>query len=451
MTIRPPSRTHHVHGIPLPSHVHIERCAGLLLLVMTVAVACDASAPAPPGATMSVADLLGGADTLHARAIEPRAFTFPLDHGPHPDYRTEWWYFTGNLTTPDGRELGYQLTFFRSALTDSASYAAANSAASGSDVATGGGADVAGATGAGAAAGAGATAVGGAAGASAPSRSPWRSRHAYMAHFAVSDAATGQFEAAERFARAAQGLAGATAEPLRIWLEDWSAESLNATTFPLRLRASAGDIAIDLVVERGKPIVLQGDRGLSRKGPEPGNASYYYSMTRMPTRGTIRTAEGTWTASGTSWLDREWSTSVLSPGVTGWDWLSLQMDDSTELMMYRLRRADDAVDPFSAATFVAPDGSTRSIPASGFTMAPTRSWTSADGTAYPVAWRITVPALDLALDVAAAIDDQELNLAVRYWEGMVQATGTRAGGRVTGRGYLELTGYDSPANRRTRR
>ena len=207
------------------------------------------------------------------------------------------------------------------------------------------------------------------------------------------------------------------------------------------------DIGIDLVVERGKAIVLQGERGLSRKGPEPGNASYYYSMTRMPTRGTVRTAEGTWTASGTSWLDREWSTSVLSPGVTGWDWLALQMDDSTELMMYRLRRADGTVDPFSAAMFVASDGSTRGIPAPGFTMTPMRSWTATDGTAYPVAWRITVPAIDLALDVTAAIEDQELNLAVRYWEGMVRATGTRAERSVTGRGYLEMTGYDDTADR----
>lgn len=418
---------------------HTARCAVILLIMLMFAVACDASAPAPPGAAMSVADLLGGADTLHARAVSPRAFTFPRDHGPHPDYRTEWWYFTGNLTTSDGRDLGYQLTFFRSALTDSASYAAATPPASDSGAPTAGGVD---ADSTAADRGADATA-------SANTRSPWRTRHAYMAHFAVSDAGTGQFQAAERFARAAQGLAGATTEPLRIWLEDWSAGSLGATLFPLRLRASSGDIAIDLVVEGGKPIVLQGERGLSRKGPEPGNASYYYSLTRMPTRGTVRTAEGTWTASGTSWLDREWSTSVLSPGVTGWDWLSLQMEDSTELMMYRLRRADGAVDPFSAATFIAPDGSTRSVPAAGFTMTPTRSWTSADGTAYPVGWRITVPALDLALDVAAAIDDQELNLAVRYWEGMVRATGRRAGRRVTGRGYLELTGYDSPAGRRT--
>ena len=386
---------------------------------------------------MSVGDLLGGTDTLHARAVAPRMFTFPRDHGPHPDYRTEWWYFTGNLTADDGRELGYQLTFFRSALTDSASYGAATSRPPGPGAIVSGGANV------------DSTAPAG--GASEPSRSRWRSRHAYMAHFAVSDADAAQFQAAERFARAAHGLAGATIEPLRIWLEDWSAESPDTTTFPLRLRASSGDIAIDLVVERGKPIVLQGERGLSRKGPEPGNASYYYSMTRLPTRGTVRTAEGIWTASGTSWLDREWSTSVLSPGVIGWDWLSLQLDDSSELMMYRLRRADGTVDPYSAATFVAPDGSTRGIPASGFTMTPARSWTSADGTAYPVDWRISVPALELTLDVTAAIDNQELNLAVRYWEGMVRASGTRAGRSVTGRGYLELTGYDSSADRRTRR
>ncbi|MGH7447408.1 MAG: lipocalin-like domain-containing protein, partial [Longimicrobiales bacterium] len=249
-----------------------------LLLIALAAAACDRTARTPAGTTLDVRELLGGADTLHARAIDPREFDFPRDHGPHPQFRTEWWYFTGNLTSDGGRELGYQLTFFRSALTDSVSFAAGSPA----------------------------------------ERSPWRTRHAYMAHFAVTDADADRFHAEERFARGAAGLAGANGEPLRVWLEGWSAESLSHATFPLRLRASARDIAIDLVLDRGKPVVLQGERGLSRKGAERGNASYYYSLTRMPSRGTIRTPSGTWTASGTSWLDREWSTSALSPGVAGW-------------------------------------------------------------------------------------------------------------------------------------
>ncbi|MBR9990677.1 MAG: carotenoid 1,2-hydratase [Gemmatimonadetes bacterium] len=402
-----------------------------VLLAAAVLAACgDPAVDRAPAAGLSIGELLGGADTLHARAIEPREFTFPRDHGPHPEFRTEWWYFTGNLTADDGTMLGYQLTFFRSALTDSASFVSA------------GGGD----------------------------GSAWRARHAYMAHFAVTDGSRGQFHAAELFSRDAAGLAGALSngsgsgvvsavvrQPrlrngisdasagdvsgLHVWLHNWSAISLSYETLPLRLRAVDGNIAIDLVLEAGKPVVLQGDRGLSRKGAEPGNASYYYSLTRMPTFGSVRTRAGTWTVTGASWLDREWSTSVLSPGVTGWDWLSLQLSDFTELMMYRLRRDDRTVDPFSAATFVAADGSTLGFTADEFVMTPVTEWRSGDGVSYPIGWRIEVPSLDLALDIMTPVPNQELDLAVRYWEGMVRATGTRDGRPVSGRGYLEMTGY----------
>jgi predicted secreted hydrolase len=166
----------------------------------------------------------------------------------------------------------------------------------------------------------------------------------------------------------------------------------------------------------------------------------------MPTRGTVHTGPVTHPVTGTSWLDREWSTSVLSRHVAGWDWLALQLDDATELMLYRLRRADGAVDPFSAATFIAPDGTSRAFDASEFSMMPTRSWRTTDGVAYPVAWRIALPSQDLTLDVDAALDDQELEHAVRYWEGTVRARGTRAGRPISGRGYLEMTGYVRPTD-----
>jgi predicted secreted hydrolase len=379
-----------------------------LLCAALLAMACATDTREPPGATLRIADLLGGSDTLHARAIRPRSFTFPRDHGMHPEFRTEWWYFTGNLTADDGRELGYQLTFFRSALTDSATFAAAHP----------------------------------------DSVSSWRTRHAWMAHLAVSDARAGAFHADERFARAAAGLAGVDTAPFRVWLHDWTA-ALDTTArersvdgmFPLQLRAHADGFAIDLVLERGKPIVLQGEAGLSRKGAQPGNASYYYSLPRMPTRGTITLAGRRHTVAGTSWLDREWSTSVLAPDIAGWDWLALQLSDSTELMLYRLRRGDGSADEFSVASHVAADGSNTMLDARAFSMTPGRVWTAADGTAYPVAWSIAIPTLELDLSVDAAFDAQELNLAVRYWEGMVRVTGTRAGRPVTGRGYLEMTGY----------
>jgi predicted secreted hydrolase len=352
-------------------------------------------------ATLAVGELLGGADTLHARAVEPRVFTFPADHGPHPEFRTEWWYFTGNVTATDGRELGYQLTFFRSALTDSASFVS-----------------------------------------TATDASAWRSRHAYMAHFAVSDITDTRFHAAQRFARAALGLAGAEVEPFRVGLDGWHASSAGDDMFPVRLVAADGDVAIDLLLEAGKQPVLQGERGLSRKGPEPGNASYYYSHTRMPTTGTIRVGAQTFTVAGASWLDREWSTSALSPDLEGWDWMALQLDDETDLMLYRLRRPDGTAGPFSAGRFVARDGSSSALSATDFTMTPLQWWRSPlDGASYPTSWRVDIPRLGALLDVSAAFPAQELNLAVRYWEGSVVVSGTRAGRAVQGRGYLEMTGY----------
>jgi predicted secreted hydrolase len=369
----------------------------------------------PPPTTLALGDILGGADTLHARAWAPRTFEFPADHGPHPEFRTEWWYFTGNVTSSAGRSLGYQLTFFRSALADSASFAV----------------------------GAGDT------------PSAWRTRHAYMAHFAVSDLGAERIHAAERFARNALGLAGARAEPFRVWLGDWQAASVDTTapghdTFPVRLRAEAGDVAIDVLLQQGRPVALQGEAGLSRRGPEPGNASYYYSLTRMPTTGTIRVGRDTMEVSGRSWLDREWSTGALGDGLAGWDWMALQLGDSSDLMLYRLRRHDGRTDPHSTGLHVAADGTATPLHSGDFSMVATRRWRSpVSGAEYPVAWRVRVAGHGLDLEVAAAFDEQELDLAVVYWEGSVRVSGTRRSEPLDGRGYLEMTGYrqDTPRRR----
>jgi predicted secreted hydrolase len=391
------------------------RAALLSVTLLLAACGAPAARDVPAGASLELGELLGGADTLHERAREPRPFTFPADHGPHPEFRTEWWYFTGNITADDGREFGYQLTFFRSALTDSASFVQ-HGAAAGATGATGNNA-------------------------AGSQRSDWRSRHAYMAHFAVSDISARRFHAAQRFSRAAVGLAGAEAAPFRVWLEDWSAAG---EFFPLRLAAADADVAIDFVLAEGKPLVLQGERGLSRKGPEPGNASYYYSFTRMPTSGTIRMGGRTFRVAGNSWLDREWSTSALSDDLQGWDWMALQFADSTELMLYRLRRHDGTAGAFSAGTFVAANGATTHLTETDFSMRPFRSWRSPlDGTAYPVDWQVEVPRLELSIAVTAAFDAQELDVAVRYWEGAVRVAAPRAGRQVSGRGYLEMTGYDA--------
>ncbi|MGH7502752.1 MAG: lipocalin-like domain-containing protein [Longimicrobiales bacterium] len=361
-------------------------------------------APQTVRTTLSLADVLVTGDTAgYAMAAGSRDFRFPDDHASHPGFRTEWWYVTGHLETEDGRRFGYQLTFFRSALAP-------------------------------------------------PSDSPerlsaWSARQAWMAHFALSDAEAGRFHAFERFARGALGLAGVTSSPLRVHVEDWSIESVpDSYAFPVRLRAADGPVAIDLILNAGKPPVLHGGDGLSRKGPEPGNASWYYSLTRMPTTGTVRIEDRTYPVSGSSWLDREWSTNALRAGLDGWDWFALQLDDGSELMLYRLRRAGGATDPFSAGTFSAADGTTFSIAANEFTIESTASWASPiGGTEYPSAWRIRVPALEMDLELEPLLSGQELDLTIRYWEGAVGIRGVRERMPVHGRGFVEMTGY-APAS-----
>jgi predicted secreted hydrolase len=269
----------------------------------------------------------------------------------------------------------------------------------------------------------------------------------------------GRFHAFERFDRGAMGLAGAVGEPMRVWIGGWEAVSISRSSSSsrvrrapgaglgagFRIRAGEGGVGIDLVVEPRKPVVLQGDDGLSRKGPEPGNASYYYSLTRMAAEGTV-TVDGVEVAvGGLAWLDREWSTSALSPGVVGWDWFALQLDDGSELMVYRLREDDGGTAPFSAGTFVRGDGTVVRLGADGFELMETDSWTSPRGGSYPSGWRVRVPSLALDLSVRPRLRDQELDLAFRYWEGAVAVEGRRDGRDLMGRGYVELTGYaDEP-------
>jgi predicted secreted hydrolase len=323
-----------------------------------------------------------------ARVLAPRPLSFPEDHGPHLDHRTEWWYYTGNLRAASGRHFGFQLTFFRVAL------------------------------------------------APAEDRrdSAWGTRQLYVAHFAVTDTVGTRFHAASRVSRGALGLAGAVASPFRVWVERWSAEGDALAT---RLRAADGDVAIDLSLSAGKPVVLQGDRGLSRKGPEPGNASLYYSATRMPARGVVRVGGETLEVTGDAWMDREWSTSALGAELSGWDWFALQLADGRELMAYLLRRRDGSVDPFSAGTLVGADGAARSLTGGDLRVEVLAHWRSPrSGVRYPARWRLSVPSAALRLEIEPRLPDQELDVGTRYWEGAVTVTGSSAG-----HGYVELVGY----------
>lgn len=368
----------------------------------------DSTASSAPGfanreGRLDVSTLLGRGDTTgYARAVEPRSFEFPADHGPHPRFRTEWWYLTGNLTEAGAdasseRRFGYQFTVFRVALAPGAP----------------------------------------------EGPSDWRTNQAYMAHFAVTDAGGGRFLNEERFARGALGLAGARADPFRVWLDDWTLRAADEeTAFPARLEADTDSFSVSLLLEGGKEPVLQGREGLSPKGPGYGNASYYYSLTRMPTEGTITVGGDTLRVEGTSWMDREWSTSALGPGVEGWDWFSIQLDDDHELMYYQLRREDGSPSPLSAGTWVEPDGSYRTLASPEVELSPVDRWESPEGeVSYPVSWEISVPSEGLEVTVEALLRDQEWRSAFRYWEGAVEVRGSLDGEIVGGRGYVELTGY----------
>jgi predicted secreted hydrolase len=338
-----------------------------------------------------------------SRATEPNSITFPDDLGAHPDYQTEWWYYTGNLQTADGRPFGFQFTIFRRALTpDELESGALLSEAT------------------------------------APS--DWRSNQVYLAHFTISDPAGDGFYPAERFSRGAAGLAGATAEPYRVWLEDWSIEEI--APGQVRLRATTDQTALDLVLTETLPPVLHGDGGLSPKGPEPGNASYYYSIVRQQAAGTVRVGVETFDVTGLSWKDHEWSTSALPPGAIGWDWISLQLDDGSSLMLFEIRRDDGTLEATSAGSYITPDGEVIHLSLGDWTLEVTDTWTSpTTGGEYPAGWRITVPSLELELEGRPLMANQELNVSTVYWEGAVAFTGTLAGEPVSAQGYIEMTGY----------
>jgi len=347
---------------------------------------------------LAVSSLLGDADTAGLGLADPSYRpSFPGDHGPHPDFRSEWWYFTGNLEDTDGHPFGFQFTIFRFAL-------------SGEPVRR---------------------------------STRWATRQAWMAHLAVTDADQARFYRAERFARGGEmGLAGAVARPFAAWVGDWRMAADNHGLLPMNLSARSEDFGLNLTLKPGRGPVLQGEEGYSRKGPGVGNASHYYSYTRLPVSGKLFLDDRTVAVTGEAWLDREWGTSALGPEVRGWDWFSLQLDDGTELMYYQLRRGDGSADPLSAGSVTGP--MPRSLRSTEVELTPTRYWHSPDtGAAYPVGWQISVPSEDLRLNVEALLDEQEMALSVNYWEGAVRALGTRKGLTISGRGYLEMTGYES--------
>jgi predicted secreted hydrolase len=340
------------------------------------------------------------------QAREGYRYQFPRDHGSHDTFRTEWWYYTGNLTTKDGRAFGYQLTFFRRGIPPD-------------QVET------------------------------LPSK--WSITQLYLAHFAVSDLKKGRFHYAEKLSRAALGKAGAAAEHLHVWIDRWRTEALGPEASgrdgPAQiLEASEGDLAIALTVVPDKPLVVHGAGGISRKGTESGQSSHYYSWTNLATRGSLTIGGESFEVAGTSWMDHEFGSADLSPDLVGWDWFSLQMADHTEVMLYRLRRADGSAHPVSSGTFIDREGGAQPLSLKDFTLEPTSFWTSPLSQArYPQRWRLTVPSRNLSLELIPRMDGQELrtnrSTQVTYWEGAIESSGTSGGTPITGLGYMELTGY----------
>ncbi len=340
------------------------------------------------------AALGGAADPGFARAIGSRTFHFPQDHAAHPGFRNEWWYVTGNLQTDSGRHFGYQVTFFRIAMTPQ----------------------------------------------QPASESVWATNQVWMAHVALTDVDTGEHLHDQRFARGAARLAGQADQPFRVWLEDWQIVGNGSGDFPWAIGVKTGDFTLNLQLRPDKPPILQGDHGLSQKSSEPGNASYYYSITRLQTLGDIWRGNEHFTVSGHSWLDREWSTSALGADQAGWDWFSLQLQDGHDLMFYRLRRKSGETDPHSAGRWVLPDAATESLAADDVTLKPLRYWQAESGAAYPVVWEMYLPRQQRHWRIEALVDDQLMQGNVTYWEGAVRILDVETG-QLLGYGYLEMSGY----------
>jgi predicted secreted hydrolase len=329
-------------------------------------------------------------------------YSFPRDNFSHPEFQTEWWYYTGNLKAADGHAFGFQVTFFRQGVQRT------------------------------------------------PAQdSSWVVDDLYLAHAALSDLSGGKFYHTERLNRAGPGIAGVDETAGRIWNGNWQTIWHQERQ---TLQAISADWTLHLTLDSHKPPVIHGEQGISRKGAAPGEASQYISLTRLETSGMIELNGQSFAINGTAWMDHEFFTNQLAPEQAGWDWLSIQLSDQTELMLFRLRRKDGSIDPYSAGTYVDREGKSQHLSAGQFTMRPAGAvWISpVTHTSYATQWEIAVPSLGLELRTSTKLPQQEMTsnspMSPNYWEGAIEIGGTRGAARtaVGGVGYLEMTGYDKP-------
>lgn len=374
-----------------------KTCAAALHCLLVFALLPAACSPERDDESrMSPGGRLSSDTSGYPKVTEPRALAFPADHGAHPRYKHEWWYITGQAATEDDRRFGFQLTIFREAISPEP--------------------------------------------VDRPSR--WATSQLYLAHAAVTDIESGRYLSDERFARGALGLAGASAAPFHVWLENWEMHGrADGGNLEARIAADSEEFGFDLAIRSERPPVAHGDRGLSAKGSE-GNASYYYSYPRLATRGAIRVDGESFAVTGSSWFDHEWSSSALADNQAGWDWFSLQLAGGEALMLFRLRDKSDAGRDFYSGTFVDAAGAATTLASEQITMEALDHWTSeATGVRYPVRWRLAIPELDLELATEPRLENQEFVHSFRYWEGAVGVSGRRDGRAISGQGYVELTGY----------
>jgi len=334
----------------------------------------------------------------------PCNFEFPRDHGAHPGYRTEWWYYTGNLRSDSGNHYGFQLTFFRSQICPPDSQNNWPQPAS-----------------------------------------RWRTQQIYLAHAAVSDIAAKRHFQAEMVSRQALGLAGASIREgtFVVHLNKWSAQiGPNAHL----LSANSDEFSFELSLRPEKQPVVHGQSGYSLKGSTPDRASCYYSFTRLAGSGELSVLGEKVRVAGSAWMDHEYSTALLEPGLRGWDWFSLQLSDKSEIMAFLLRADDGRVHPASSATVVDAAGQTQHLNKNDFDVIVLDTWKSRRSTArYPARWRLLVASFAVDLDIVPNLLDQEMHTintsGITYWEGSVAIRGTKNGRPVEGQGYVEMTGY----------
>jgi predicted secreted hydrolase len=363
---------------------------------------CSVRATTTLASLLAVLVFLQPLSAQYQTALPGYRYEFPRDNFDHPAFQTEWWYYTGNVKSTTGHRFGFELTFFRQAVSRDPA-----------------------------------------------NNSPWDVRDLYLAHLALSDLDDGHFYHLERTSRSGPGIAGISSSSQRIWNGNWKVQWQDGAQ---TLQAIGELFSIRLTLRSAKPPVIHGENGVSQKASGPGRASHYISLTRLETSGTIECGGKLSQVSGLAWMDHEFFTHQLDPDQIGWDWLSLQFDDNTELMLFHIRHKDGSIDPFSAGTFIDALGRTTHLRSGDFILQPLAdSWTSPVSRAiYPIRWKISVPKLGMALIASTPLASQELSGGNKqsslptYWEGAITLSGTRSIAPVSGFGYLEMTGYDRP-------